>query len=83
MCMQAGRDALIKAPTGSGKTLAYLAPIVHDLQVGVCMPSMNTAPCRATHQHPQLLVLQAIEQLAQLLALSDFGPLRTSSTPSS
>ena len=30
--MQAGRDALAKAPTGSGKTLAYLAAIIHDLQ---------------------------------------------------
>jgi len=30
--LQAGRDALAKAPTGSGKTLAYLAAIIHDLQ---------------------------------------------------
>ena len=30
--LQAGRDALAKAPTGSGKTLAYLAGIIHDLQ---------------------------------------------------
>ena len=34
--LQAGRDALVRAPTGSGKTLAYLAPIVHDLQVRPC-----------------------------------------------
>lgn len=38
MFLQAGRDALINAPTGSGKTLAYLAPLVHDLQVGIAAP---------------------------------------------
>ena len=32
LILQAGRDALAKAPTGSGKTLAYLAAIIHDLQ---------------------------------------------------
>ena len=41
MVVQAGRDALVKAPTGTGKTLAYLAPMVHDLQVFPAIPASH------------------------------------------